>query len=187
VLDMLAGPVARIAFVLRLDFASGSVRTWEGAGPLVTYTAAGQEEWLGNGGLVSVSEANHASGFFASTCQVTLSGVPDALSDVYARAMAQEQEVKGRRIFIGLQALDDHWQPMGAYFSHWAGIMDKLVYDRSLGQESVTLNCETPFVRRRKPRYGFLTDEDQQRLFPGDRGLRFVAAASEKQLTWPSY
>jgi hypothetical protein len=187
VLAMLQGPVARLAFVLRLSFASGIVRVWEGVGTLVTNTAAGQEEWLGSGGMVGVSEANHASGFFASTCQVTLSGVPDDQIDIYGRAMAQEEEIKGRRIFIGCQALDHRWQPLGAYFAYWAGTMDKLVYDRSLGQESVTVNCETPFVRRRKPRYGFLTDEDQQRLFPGDKGLRFASAAAEKQLTWPSY
>jgi hypothetical protein len=184
---MLRGRASRLPFMVRLEFRSGTVRTWEGVSPLVTSTAAGVEEWLANGGMVGVSDADHAAGFFASTAQVTLSGVPDDQVDLYAKAMRQEDELKGRRIFIGCQALDHQWQLLGDYFAYWAGTMDKLVFDKSAGRRAITLNCETPFVRRRKPRYGFLTDEDQQGIFPGDRSLRFASAAAEKQLTWPSY
>ncbi len=184
VLAATSAEAARIALLVACDFTSGPLRTWEGVGELVT---ADGLKWLGNGGLVGIGDADLAAGFFASTMTLTITGVPDQFTDFYARAMASEDEVKGRRVVMLWQVFRDDWSPLGPPFALWAGVMDKLLFDKALGSRSVQLQCETPFVTRRKPRYGFLTDEDQQRLYPGDRGLRFVSAASEKQLTWPQY
>ena len=180
----LRGAAVRLGTLLRLDFASGTLRLWEGAGELETLDG---HSWLGHGGLVNVSDAELAAGFFASTYSVSLSGLPDEFTDIYSRAMAQEEEVKGRAIVASLQVFGADWQPLGLPVALWAGVMDKLTFDKAAGSRTVSLQCETPFVTRRKPRYGFLTDEDQQRSYPGDRGLRFASAAAEKQLTWPQY
>lgn len=179
-----AGEVARLAMLVYCDFASGALRTWEGVGELVLSDGT---VWQGNGGLVGVTDADLAAGFFASTLTLTLSGVPTEFDDIYARAMASEEEVKGRRIIVSWLAFDEAWAPVGLPVAIWAGVMDKLSFDKAQGTRAVSLQCETPFVSRRKPRYAFLTDEDQQRRFPGDQGLRFASAASEKQLTWPQY
>jgi hypothetical protein len=179
-----AGEVARLAILVYCDFLTGPLRTWEGTGPL---TLADGTVWQGNGGLVGVTDADLAAGFFASTLTLSLSGVPAEFDDIYARAMAAEDEVKGRRVVVSWLTFDAAWQPVGLPVALWAGVMDKLSFDKSQGVRSVSLQCETALVSRRKPRYAFLTDEDQQRRFSGDRGLRFASAAAEKQFTWPQY
>lgn len=184
----LAGHSVRISPLVYMAFKSGDVRTWPGIGELkTTHSTLGTSTWIGNGGLISVSDIDLAAGFFASTVTVTLSGVPEEYIAIYGKAMNQEDELKRRRISIFAQVFDDNWQPLGDYFAIWSGIMDKLTFKKRAGDQMVTLNCETPFVSRRRPRYGFLTDEDQQKLYPGDLGLRFVTPAASKNIKWPSY
>lgn len=180
----ITGEASWLAILVQCEFASGTLRTWEGVGEL---KLPDDTVWLGNGGMVGLSDVNVAAGFFASTLSVSLSGVAERFDDFYTRAMSSEDEVKGRRIIVSWQPFGPDWQPAGPRVALWAGVMDKLVYDRSIGQRSVTLRNETPFVTRRKPRAAFLSPEDQARLFPGDLGLSHVGASASKTLTWPQY
>jgi hypothetical protein len=179
----LAGLSCFAAPLIEMHFTSGIVRTWSGIGLLKSTDG---REWLGNGGLISVSDVNAAAGFFASALTVTLSGVPDDLDGIYNKLfVADQSEYRYRRIVVLVQNFGSDWQPLDAPWAYWAGEMDRVDSLDSLESESLTLKCETAFASRQKPPFANYTDEDQQARYPGDRLFRFVGPAAEKTIKWP--
>lgn len=178
----MTGGVARMARLVSLDFASGTLRLWDGVGDLVV----SGEVWSGAGDLVSVADMPAGADFFASKCTITLSGEPAQRREILAAARNQQGEVRGRRVTIGFVVLGADFQPIGDPATVWAGVMDRFRFQRAVQSGAILLDCETPFVSRQRPRFGYYTHEDQIRRYPNDNGLRFVAAASEKTLKWPT-
>jgi hypothetical protein len=183
-----AGRVLRMARLYYMDFTSGPMWMWNGVGDLKTTSIDPDgglsitETWMGTGDLLSGSDVDAAAGFIASKMAITLSGLRSTEADFIRSALQSVAEYKGRRIIAKIQHLADDWQPLDHAYAIWAGVMDNLVVDRALTSRALTLNCETPFVTRSRPRNLYFTDLDQQARSPGDRGLRFISAAAEKQI-----
>ena len=176
------GEQARVALCYFADFRSAPFYAWEGVGPLVS----GGQTWLGTGGLVAVSELSLSAQAFASSFSLTLSGLPEEQFDAYTRLMAVDAaEYRGRRIVISMQWFGDDWAPLDAPYAVQAGFMDKPIFAMRGDQQSITLQCEGPLVTRKRPRFGFYTDEDQQRRYPGDKGLEFTPVAATRNVKQP--
>lgn len=175
--------VARIATLLFADFRSAPMRFWSGAGDLVvdglTYTGAGD--------LLEISELDLSPQAFASSFSVSLSGLPDDQFDAYMTLMATDPaEYRLRRITVSMITFDDAWQPIGAPVALATGLMDVPSFSDSSGNgPRIALRCEGPFATRKRPRFGYYTDADQQRRFPGDRGIEFAPTAAGKTVKSP--
>jgi hypothetical protein len=178
---MLKSGTCRIAQLLFMDFASEPMWLHDGIGVL----NVGGQDYLGHGGLVSIPETPSGPAFFASSINIALSGVPLAQGNFIDKMMQQQAEVRGRRVVVSAAIIDADFRPIGQPFSTWAGIMDTLEWSAEVAKRSIVQRCETPFVSRRRPRYGYFTDEDHQARFPGDRVMRFVSAVTRK-ITWPT-
>jgi hypothetical protein len=178
-------PLAQFVF---MDFRSGPLRLWSGVGDV----EAGGQVWLGHGGLISIPDIPGGTGFFSSKIELTLSGLPDdpatpaAMSGLYASLMQQQRDLRGRRVTIHDAALDHDGGLIGDLETAWAGVMDKLSYQRNAAGAALKLSCETAFVSRRRPRFAYYTDEFQQSLHPGDRIFEFASATNVKIITWPT-
>jgi hypothetical protein len=187
-----AGRSLRIAQCLYMDFVSGALRSWNGIGDLATTTLTAPtygsggaptlyaETWMGTGDILKVSDVDAAAGFYAATMQVSLNGLLVEQDEFLRNAFKHETEYKGRRIVYKAQFLADDWQPLDHAFALWAGIMSDLVLEKDVVSRTLSLQCETSFVTRSRARNVYYTDQDQQARFPGDKGLRFVPAASDK-------
>lgn len=177
----LAGSTVRASFLVHLDFLTDPQRLWNGHGELF----AGGETWSGLGELGSISGIESALGGAAPVVTFGLSGVAP---EIVAASLASSDEVKGRDATIFLQFFDEASQTLDDPYALWAGTMDLMrVKAEGPTSRTIELTAETLFTRRAVPPWGYLSDRDQQRLFPGDRGLEEVAAMASKSVEWPFF
>lgn len=186
----LAGGTVQAAWLVRFDFASAPMRLWLGHGELVTADGA---RWKGMGSLASVDGIEQAVNGMAPQATFTLSGI-DAEIMRLARG-EYEAEVKGRRVtaliqFFGVDdpADPDNQRVLDAPYPLWSGRC--LAPNFAIGEDgnrSVSIEAESLFSLRTRPRFAMYTDADQQHRFPGDRGFEFVGALVNKTVTWPDY
>lgn len=176
---MLAGQVVRFAVLLFADFKTEPVRYWLGHGDL----SAGGYVWKGAGQVISMTGLEEAIGGIAPQATFTLSGVdPSLLND----ALHASDEVKDRDIVVYLQFFDENGQNLDQPYALYSGIMDVMsVRYSGPTSASISVTAERLFARRGAPFWGNLADRDQQRLFPGDRGLDRIAQIPSKVATWP--
>lgn len=177
----LAGSVVRAATLVHFAFVTKPMRLWLGHGLLM----AGGQAWSGLGELGSISGIESALGGTAPQVTFGLSGVDPNL---VSAALASAAEVKNRDATIYLQFFDEAMQTLDNPYAIWAGSLDMMTIKADgPGQRTVEVTAETLFARRAIPPFGYLTDRDQQRLFPGDRGLEQVPAMANKSVVWPAF
>ena len=83
-----------------------------------------------------------------------------------------------------LAFLDDDYQIIEDPMLAFRGRID--TQDISLGKEAnIAVNIESRLIDWERPRVRRYTNEDQQDLHSGDKGLEFVSQMVEKEITWP--
>lgn len=178
----LASQIAQAALapvlLVELDFASGFVRVWNGVG---TLNWNGQQ-WSGAGELMALSQIEETREIESVGLSMTLSGVPPALVSVAYGEFSQ-----GRPAKVWLGALDIQ---SGALVSDpvaiFQGRMDT-IGDTDDGAEAViTVSAESNLADLKRLRTRFLTDQDQQRIYPGDRSLRYLSSLQDRPIYWGS-
>jgi hypothetical protein len=186
ILDQIAARQVRRAALVKMEFESETIRAWAGVGPLVTTDGA---TWSGVGTLISISAISSGPGGAAGQLTIGLDGVDPK---IVALARAERDELAGRFITLYLQYFDSAWQPVGAPKARWLGRMDtlRIVSTRPESNDGarvrgITLTAESWAGDRSRPSYGFYSDRDQQKRFPGDRGLERITILQDKVLTWP--
>ena len=65
-------------------------------------------------------------------------------------------------------------QPVTDPWVVWSGLMDVMRYTIDAGKFDLSLSCESRLIRLTRANFRRRTDEDQQKLFPGDRFFEFV-------------
>lgn len=188
----LAGRAIGIEPLVLFDFASGARRLWLGYGDL----RAGGETWTGGGGLVSISSLGRTASGQSSSVTFTLAGVPmedgaeGLMADAYRLAAGDKADYAARDVVVYLQFFDVTGDvplyPLDSPLAVWAGVMDVLAVNiEGPSVTSISLTCENENSDRRRPRYGLLTDADQQARYPGDKSCQFRARLRTKQLKTP--
>jgi hypothetical protein len=176
-----SGTVVRMGILVHFEFADQPVRAWIGFGTLT----AGGHDWLGIGNFGSVSGLSAPIGTAARPVTFRLSGVDQ---DMVARCRASEALVTGRRVTVYGQFFGEAWATHDEPFALWSGRMDAMTYDvAGLGQCVVTLSAETLFADRSVALFAYLSNNDQQGRFAGDKGLEFQASLVNKTLIWPDF
>lgn len=182
-LAALQSGVVRIGIFFRLDVAPDPVRLWLGFGdirPGVDALDPAGALYRGLGELKSVPAVKQMLNGAAERVEFTLSGVSGDLLEISSGDDADA--VKGRPATVGFALMDQRWALLGSI--HWCAYY---VADYLAGQQmpvedisaplvrTISLSCGTRFTGRRRPSYGYLTDQDQQARFPGDRACSLVA------------
>lgn len=173
-----AGVVAP-AFLVRMDFSSGPLRAWSGTGALVW----NGETFTGTGVLGGISAIDETKKTSANGIELSLSGIP---SDLIGKALMDQY--RGRRVRIWL-ALFDTSRPDSAVMLDnpvqvFGGRMDTMRISDNGETSTIVVSCESRLVDMERPRERRYTHEDQQELYPGDRGLEYVASLPTKEVLW---
>jgi hypothetical protein len=138
------------------------------------------ELWYGCGALGAVSSIQETSQLQASSIQLSLSGVT---AEYIQTVMGEQYQGKQCRVWIGF--LDDSYSLVYDPTLVFQGIVDQM--SLSVGQRAtVTLTAQNELARWETPNIRRYTDADQQRLYPGDTGMRWVPQAAEKEIYWGS-
>lgn len=172
----LASPELVPVLFVELDFASGFIRFWGGVGP-ITWDG---KTWTGGGQLLEVSQIDETQSVEATAAQITLSGVPSTLVSVAYSDFSQGRPV---RIWLGLLDVTS-----GAVLADpvqiFAGRMDTIGDQDSGDTATISVSAESNLADLDRLRVRYYTDQDQQRLFPADRSLRYMPSMQDRPVHW---
>lgn len=175
----IAGRTVHPAVLAAFDFASNPMRVHLGSGKL----RAGGQVYRGIGQLGAISGLEQAIGGTAPVATFTLSGVDAA---IVAAVRNSSDEVKGRQLTVLVQFYDEDHAPLDDPLVLYAGEMDVMkIALQGPTKATVSVTAETIFTRHGLPMWGTLSNADQNRLYPGDRGLEMVAQIPFKTAIWP--
>lgn len=173
-LDRLAQPHVARAYFLEADLPSGMAYFHNGVGRVTTggHTWRGVTDPLGSQ-MVSLSSIDEARFGYASAVQITLSGANLAF---FKSMHDTARDLEGRdaslywacfdgetgEVLIGLRKI--FRGQMSAPTLKWGGV----------GVRTVGLTIESIWSAQNYPFGGRWNDADQQRRYPGDKGLAYV-------------
>lgn len=198
----LLGSTVRATDLVSFDFKSGMKRLWSGAGTL----DAGGFEWQGIGALGSMAPIQSGPRGAVEEIEFSLFGEAgtDAKPGLLDKIEADADESVGRECNVYLQFFDVRqtdevgdwvdWQPLDELVTLFWGEMGPLSVARqppsSDGRASrvVTLKVQNALVNRRRPAFGFFTDQDQKaRHSETDQIFIKMAEFSEGTTRWPVF
>ena len=164
------------------DFESGMARNWTGFGNLFL----DGETFVGKGDLVSFGGIAFNADDIATSITITLSGV-DAQHIAEARTMPP---IRGRAQQIYLQFFDaDTLAPLDDKLLIADRVMDVMRWSGSgPSQRTISVTSEDVWSERVTAEYANWSNADQRMLFPGDRGLEYIAElVPGKRVEWPTF
>lgn len=156
-------------------FSSGYVRTWTGYGDL----SWNGKTWLGVGTLGGVSAVQETAEIQANGITVTLNGIP---SEMVSLLLQEVQQGNSGKVYIGF--LDASNQIIADPYLMFEGRLDIPSLQENGDSATISITYESRLIDLQKPRETRLTDQEQQRLYPGDKGCEFVPAMKEATINW---
>jgi len=154
--------------------------TWTGVGP-VTLAMPGEatRTWLGLGNVGEVNTIAESADRRRNGVNMTLSGV-----DVDTLNMALIEDYQGQSAKIWQVYFNADLSIIADPVLIFAGHMDTLKVVDGARVGSLSLACESREQLLEKSSRSLLTDQEQQRLHPGDLGLAFINALQSKPILW---
>lgn len=140
----------------------------------------GGNTWVGAAKFGSIESLMDAASE-RRALQFTLSSVPN---DVLAIALAEP--VRGKAVRIYEAIFDTSTYAVIDAPLVWSGSLDQMTTSEGQDAGQITVTAEhrgTTFARVKPLRY---TDFDQQRLYPGDNAMQFVATQANHADVWPA-
>lgn len=186
---MLSASTVRCDFLVKFEFASSTMRAWNGNTELVV----GDDTYLPMFGFGQIDGLGMSGGTVSEAVTLSLSGLPGQALDLLSVALDDTPEVDQQMLTIFLQLFTDEWQPAGTPIPIFRGFMQPPSVSRSAMQgtegatQSISLTAENIYYSRSRPAYGRNTDRDQQARSPGDKFFGFVASLISKTITYPDY
>ena len=136
--------------------------------------------YLGVGQLGEVEPAQESAGG-PRPLGFRMNGVPAT-----QRALVLGENVQGKPVNVYLAIFDPATYQILDAVLEWAGTLDVMTWQDDGESGVITVSAESAgadLLRGISVRY---TDQDQQRLFPGDLGFEYVIAQGEKTIVWPA-
>lgn len=188
-LVMLSSSIVRIDFLVKFDFASETIRCWNGHYNLTT----GGYKWLPLHGIATIDGIEYANTTASQSVTFGLSGLSDVGPDFLAKALEGTEETIQQLVTVYTQLFDEHWQPIGSPIAIWYGFMQPPeintteIQDLDGNTQMISMSAENIFFNRSKPPYGRYTDRDQQSRFDGDKFFQFISSLKRKLINYPDF
>jgi len=184
------------ALFVEMLFDGGTLRLWSGYGDRLfggsddsseiveATTKANPHTFTGSGTMGTISAIQENAGDVrAAGVQLSLSGIP---SDMLALTLTDTEPVQGRPCTIWIAFFDPNWVLIADAVKLNGYQMDYSTIDEGGDTCKITVFAESILADLERPRVRRYTHEDQQALYPGDRGLEYVAGIQNKEFTWNS-
>ena len=172
--NVLNDDVLRPCYFLKLEFPTSTVYL-NSTDRNITW---GGNEYLGSGNIGSISDIEETSELQANGIKFTLTGIPSTYISV---ALTQEYQGSPATQYLGF--LNSNYTLVDDPFIIFVGKVDTMAISLS-DTATIELDIENRLVDWERPRISRFTNEEQQNLFSGDKGLEFVDSVAEKELFW---
>ena len=174
----LAADVLRVGLLCEIDYPTTPLRCWTGQGSL----SWDSKTWLGVGDLGGISAVRESSAPQATNVTLEISGIT---STSLALALAETSQRRRATLWLALfeevagdlNVLGDPWRIRRG----WTDVHKIIDTGKTA---TIQVSVESLFARLRIPRTMRYTDAEQQRLFPGDTGMRYAAAIGTRPIYW---
>jgi hypothetical protein len=173
-LTELAKPNIMPVLFVELDFASGYVRLSTAGGPL----SWNGQTWIGAGMLGTVEAMKESTNLEAHGVRLTLSGI-----DPEVIAIALGESYQGRPARVWLALINEAGAIVADPLLVVSGRMDTMQVTPG-ATAAVSIAVENDLAMWARPQVTRFTNEDQQRLYPGDKGFEYVVEASDRTIQW---
>lgn len=160
---------------VKLDLKTTPLFLWSGLGD-ISWSAS---TWQGAGELLGLSNIVEHTDGTASSSILSLTGVPSSMV-----ALAYSEEYQGRTAEVWFGTVDDAGAVIADPVRILFGTMDTLSDETDATTSTFALSVQKGNLDQRLLRVWRLTDEHQRFLYPGDKGLQFVAGLAEKPIRW---
>lgn len=163
-------------FMVDLQLDSGSIAF---NGSLSNYDYD-EKIFVGAGNLGSVSSVTEDNNLDPSSCSITLSAVNQALLSAFL-----DEEILNRKAIVYVALLDESNQIIGEPFVYFDGLMEppKITYGNSA---TILIDIKDRLAIWNRDKTQHLTNEEQIKQHPSDKGLEFVNAIASKEIVWPA-
>ncbi len=106
-------------------------------------------------------------------------------ADMVALALDDSGTWQGTPIIVRTAILDSNFQIVEAPLA-WTGEGDTMTIEEANDQTIVTATAESSATSLLRKRPLLYNDPDQQRLYPGDKGMEYMVSQADKPVVWPS-
>lgn len=174
---MLGGHQVQSSLGVWFDFSSGAERVWLGKGSVTTNDG---NTWLGMGNLANITGLQGSYMLSTDPVEMTLSGLD---SQLMTSVRSQSTEIRGRKCGIYLLMFNGNWTPLDNPYLIELYLMDKASFtvDGDSRSMTVTLVAEPLFSQKHIPATAFMTDQDQQYKYSGDKIFERVPLMAGRQ------
>ena len=172
--NVLNDDVIKPVYFLKFEFPSANVYL-NSSDRNITW---GGNEYIGAGTIGTVSDIEETSELQANGIKLTLSGIPSTYVSV---ALTQEYQGSSATEYLGF--LSSSYGLVDDPFIIFVGKVDTMAISLS-ETATIEIDIENRLIDWERPRISRFTNEEQQNLFSGDKGLEFVDSVAEKELFW---
>lgn len=174
--DGISAPVVVPILLFEGEFRTTTRRYWTGVGTLNWNSV----DWLGVGDLITMEAFQETDDGSANGVKITVNGATEAAP---AEVLQEAQNYKPGLVRLAL--LDESGAIVPDPKILFRGRLDTWDIDDSDPTKPVlVLSYEHEEIDLERPRLVQYTDADQQRLYPGDTGLRFISGLTGVQIDW---
>lgn len=163
-----------IFFAVELTFDSSTIRLWTGLDDLTVDS----NTFTGAGSLLSIQPVEDDSELASKGMAISLSGMDDT---ILSYALNEKYQNRPMKIYMGF--LSGNNESAGEFVIFKGRMMNMTVNDNPDGN-IITLQAENRLIDLSRPSNLRYTKEAQQSLFSGDKGLDFVGALQNADITW---
>ena len=173
-LSAAAGEAVSAVTFVELQFSSGTL--YANNSPL--NIPFGGNTYLGVGKLGAIAEIEESTDTAASTMTLGLVGIDTTLVSA-----SLNEDYKNREAIISVAFLGTQDEVLGAPAVVFRGRMDSMSVE--IGDvANIQLSIVNRLADWERTRNGRYTNEEQQKNYPGDKGLEFMVQATEKEIYW---
>lgn len=140
----------------------------------------GGTTYLGTGGLGQI-EAVQETPAEVQQLRFKLSGVPST-----AIALALTEQVQGKLVTLKLCVFDPATYAVLDTRTRWVGRLDVMTIDDGGSTGVLSVTAEHAGIDLTRPGTTAYTNDEQQRLHPGDLSLQYLNDQVEQRIVWPA-
>jgi len=177
---MLAGHEVRASIGVQFNFASSTMRVWQGRG---SFTDNSNNSWQGLAEFATISGLQGSSMLSVDPVTMTLSGIDTTLMEVVRN---QASEITGQTCGVYFLTFGESWELLDDPYLIELYLMDRATFsvDGESRTMTVNLSAEPLFYSKHIPPVAYMTDADQQRKYPGDTIFERVPLLMGKQTVY---
>jgi len=172
--NVLNDNVVRPIYFLKFEFPSGNVYL-NSSDRNITW---GGNSYIGAGSIGTVSDIEETSELQAQGIKLTLTGIPSTYVSI---ALTSEYQGSATTEYLGF--FNENYGLVDDPFVIFVGKVDTMAISLS-DTATIEVDIENRLVDWERPRISRFTNEEQQNLYSGDKGLEFVDSVAEKELFW---